>query len=132
MVNRLPKFHPSIGGLFTGYFTPKSNHRSNRDADSAANVLFFDAGFSQAISPQNRIIAVIATRILRHTKSIGFLSERSVQGVVRDHAHHCSRSEASRRRDREFWLSLASTWTALAIGIDYVGEAADRMRTRGG
>ena len=35
-------------------------------------------------------------------------------------------------RDREFWLSLASTWTALAIGIDYVGEAADRMRTRGG
>ena len=33
---------------------------------------------------------------------------------------------------REFWLSLASTWTALAIGIDYVGEAADRMRTRGG
>ena len=30
----------SIGGLFTGYFTPKSNHRSNRDADSAANVLF--------------------------------------------------------------------------------------------
>ena len=27
-------------GLFTGYFTPKSNHRSNRDADSAANVLF--------------------------------------------------------------------------------------------
>ena len=34
------------GGSFTGYFTPKSNHRSNRDADSAANVLFFDAGKS--------------------------------------------------------------------------------------
>ena len=35
----------------------------------------------------------------------------------------CGPSLSGDDRDREFWLSLASTWTALAIGIDYVGEA---------